>query len=231
VAVWGCGPIGLTAVYLAKFRGAAKVVAIDHNPVRLEIARTKAGADAVINFAETPDVVSELVKLIPGGPTHCIDCVGFRFPKTWSSWFQQTLKLQTDATESIKEMIKACRKGANLALIGDYFDTTNNFPIGAMMEKGLNVAGGQLYCQQYWGELLKYIEEGKIDITWLLSHEGSLDNIDKAYQVFGDQADGVTKYFIQTDFGAQNASKYGGGKTGQSTTSTSYTTTTTSSSA
>jgi len=203
VAVWGAGPIGLTTCYLAKFRGATTIVSIDHNPARLEIAKSKAGATHTINFADTPDVVAELQKLIPGGPTNCIDCVGFRFPKSWSTWLSQTMRLQSDATESIQEMIKACRKGANLALIGDYFNTTNNFPIGVMMEKGLNVSGGQLYCQQYWGELLGYIQKGQIDITWLISHEDKLANIAKAYELFGQQADAVTKYFIQTDYGLE----------------------------
>ena len=39
VAVWGCGPVGLFAVQSALLMGAARVIAIDHYPHRLELAR------------------------------------------------------------------------------------------------------------------------------------------------------------------------------------------------
>ncbi len=48
VAVWGCGPVGLFAVQSAIVMGAAQVIAIDHYPHRLELAR-KLGAK-IINF-------------------------------------------------------------------------------------------------------------------------------------------------------------------------------------
>jgi len=48
VAVWGCGPVGLFAVQSALIMGAARVIAIDHHPHRLDLAR-KLGAD-VIDF-------------------------------------------------------------------------------------------------------------------------------------------------------------------------------------
>ncbi|MEN8677735.1 MAG: alcohol dehydrogenase catalytic domain-containing protein, partial [Alteriqipengyuania sp.] len=39
VAVWGCGPVGLFAVQSALIMGASKVIAIDHYPPRLELAK------------------------------------------------------------------------------------------------------------------------------------------------------------------------------------------------
>ena len=38
--------------------------------------------------------------------------------------------MQTDTCDIVKELILSARKGAFLALIGDYFDVTNGFPIG-----------------------------------------------------------------------------------------------------
>ncbi|MGH2464379.1 MAG: L-threonine 3-dehydrogenase [Candidatus Limnocylindrales bacterium] len=63
VVVTGCGPIGLMTVAIAKLAGAAKVVATDINPERLEIAR-RLGADVVINGRE--DVVARLRQLTGG---------------------------------------------------------------------------------------------------------------------------------------------------------------------
>lgn len=40
VAVWGCGPVGLFAIQSARLMGAETVIAIDHYPNRLALART-----------------------------------------------------------------------------------------------------------------------------------------------------------------------------------------------
>src|SRR3546814_11100817 len=51
VAVWGCGPVGLFAVQSAFLMGAERVIAIDHFPRRLELAR-RFGAET-INYEES----------------------------------------------------------------------------------------------------------------------------------------------------------------------------------
>ena len=53
-----------------------------------------------------------------------------------------------DQSDTVSHVIKATRKGGNIALIGDYFFTTNQFPIGALMEKAITLRGGQLYAQK-----------------------------------------------------------------------------------
>ena len=66
VAVWGCGPVGLFAVQSARNMGASKVIAIDHYPHRLELAK-QLGAE-VINF-KTTDVREALMERESLGPT------------------------------------------------------------------------------------------------------------------------------------------------------------------
>ena len=74
VAVWGAGPVGSMASYLAKtVRKASHVVTIDHNEFRLRRAQAN-GCDP-LNFEEV-DVVKELKQRMPPGPEHCIDCCG-----------------------------------------------------------------------------------------------------------------------------------------------------------
>ena len=46
------------------------------------------------------------------------------------------------------DLHEATRKGGNVALIGDFFYTTNNFPIGMLMEKAITLRGGQLYAEK-----------------------------------------------------------------------------------
>ncbi len=53
-----------------------------------------------------------------------------------------------DSGDTISSIIKATRKGGIIALIGDFFFRTNQFPIGALMEKAITLRGGQLYAQK-----------------------------------------------------------------------------------
>lgn len=61
VAVNGCGPIGLMNIAVAKHFGASKVIAIDTNPKRLEVA-LEMGADEAVN-ATAFDVVQTVKAL------------------------------------------------------------------------------------------------------------------------------------------------------------------------
>ena len=51
VAVWGCGPVGQMAIQSAWLQGAGQVIAFDHVPERLEMAKTL-GKATVFNFME-----------------------------------------------------------------------------------------------------------------------------------------------------------------------------------
>ena len=74
VAVWGAGPVGQFAMDSARVLGAEKVIAIDKEPYRLDMA-AKAGY-LTIDF-EQNDVRSTLLELTGGrGPDKCIDAVG-----------------------------------------------------------------------------------------------------------------------------------------------------------
>ena len=94
MAVWGAGPVGSMASYLAKnIRKAAHVVNIDHNDYRLRRAQAN-GCDP-LNFDEV-DVVKELKARMPPGPEHAIDCVGYRFSKTFLSWLEMKIGMQVE---------------------------------------------------------------------------------------------------------------------------------------
>jgi L-iditol 2-dehydrogenase len=76
VLVMGAGTIGLFVLQGAKLRGAAKVIAVDVNEFRLDVAR-KLGADAVINPAKSAlkDAVLELTQ--GQGVNVAIEAVGY----------------------------------------------------------------------------------------------------------------------------------------------------------
>ncbi len=70
VVVFGCGPIGLAAVALARAAGASRILALDPSPQRLELA-IRVGADAACDArdlaAAGADAATEL-RALTGGP-------------------------------------------------------------------------------------------------------------------------------------------------------------------
>lgn len=195
VAVWGCGPIGLACMAWCRFRGATNIIAIDDVPYRLAYAKERLGA-SIINFKEA-DVTKTIAKLCPGGPDVCIDCAGFRFPTSMLHKVERALHLETDALDIIDQMVTVCRKAGKIGLIGDYFGYGNHFPIGGFMEKGLTMRGGQVFVHKYWKQLLSYIEEGKFDPTFLISHTMPLERGGEAYRIFGHQQDNSVKILLK----------------------------------
>lgn len=194
VVIWGCGPVGLMAIQWAKFRGAGRIIAIDRLPYRLEFAYQRFGIET-LNYKER-DVVETMKAIFPHGADVCIDCAGYRFPKSPAHKLQTKLRLETDALDAIDEMVKVGRKRARLVLIGDYFGYGNMFPIGGLMEKGQKLTGSQVFVQKYWRELLNYIQRGDFDPTMLITHRMTLDEIPRAYEMFDKHQDDVIKVFV-----------------------------------
>jgi threonine dehydrogenase-like Zn-dependent dehydrogenase len=199
VAVWGCGPVGLFAVQSAFALGAHRVIAIDHYPHRLDLAKSL-GAE-VINFEEV-DVREALVEMTGGiGPDACIDAVGMESHGVTADSVMDkvkaAVKLVTDQTHGLRQVIIACRKGGKLSIPGVYGGVTDKFPIGALMEKGLSVKSGQTHVQKYMPQLLKMILEGKLDTTFLISHRMSLEEAPTGYKMFKERQNEVTKVVLR----------------------------------
>jgi threonine dehydrogenase-like Zn-dependent dehydrogenase len=199
VAVWGCGPVGLFAVQSAFALGAQRVIAIDHFPHRLDLAKSM---DAeVINFEEV-NVREALVEMTGGiGPDACIDAVGMEShgftADSVMDKVKAAIKLVTDQTHGLRQVIIACRKGGKVSIPGVYGGVTDKFPIGALMEKGLSIKSGQTHVQKYMPQLLDLIVEGKLDTTFLISHRLSLEEAPTGYKIFKERQNEVTKVVLK----------------------------------
>jgi threonine dehydrogenase-like Zn-dependent dehydrogenase len=151
VAVWGCGPVGLFAIQSAFILGAHRVIAIDHYPTRLALAK-QMGAD-VLDYNEV-DVRAALNEMTGGiGPDAVIDCVGMESHGLAIDNIADTVKahtfLGTERPHALRQAILACRKGGRVSIPGVYGGFADKFPLGQMMEKGLTVKQGQTHVQKY----------------------------------------------------------------------------------
>jgi threonine dehydrogenase-like Zn-dependent dehydrogenase len=107
------------------------------------------------------------------------------------------VKLVTDQTHGLRQVIIACRKGGRVSIPGVYGGVTDKFPIGALMEKGLSVKSGQTHVQKYMPLLLDMILAGKLDTTFLISHRMTLEEAPTGYQMFKERQNEVTKVVLK----------------------------------
>ena len=76
VAVIGCGGVGLSTIHAARLAGAARIIAGDIDPSKLEMAKLFGATDGV--DANAPDMVAQIVKLTNGGVDYAFECIGLK---------------------------------------------------------------------------------------------------------------------------------------------------------
>jgi threonine dehydrogenase-like Zn-dependent dehydrogenase len=177
VAVFAQGPIGLCATLGARLSGAATIIAVETVPARIDAARRQ-GADHVVDF-RSADVVEAIMSLTGGrGVDVAIEALG------------------TQAT--FEAALRVLRPGGTLSSLGVYSrDLT--IPIGPFAA-GLGdhrivttlCPGGKERMRR----LMAVLAGQRADLTPLVTHRFSLDDIGAAYELFGHQRDGVLKVAI-----------------------------------
>jgi threonine dehydrogenase-like Zn-dependent dehydrogenase len=177
VAVFAQGPIGLCAALGAKLMGAAVVIGVDGDDSRIATAR-KMGIDVVLDY-RTTDVIAEVRKLSGGGGVDvAIEALG------------------TQAT--FENALRVLRPGGTLSSIGVYSHNLNvpydAFAAGLGEHRIVTTLcpGGKERMRR----LIEMVRRGKLDLTPLLTHRFKLADINKAYKLFGERADGVMKVVI-----------------------------------
>src|SRR5690242_2845631 len=201
IAVWGCGPVGLFAMKSAFLLGASRVIGIDRFPYRLQMAREKVGAE-VINYEEV-NVLEALKEMTGGrGPDGCVDAVGMEAHKPGLLFAydraKQALKLEQDRPLAIREAILACANGRTVSVIGVYSGFVDKFPLGSLMNRSITIKSGQCHVQRYLKPLLKRIENGEIDPSFVITHRMKLDDAPKGYDIFLKKEDNCEKVVLKT---------------------------------
>jgi threonine dehydrogenase-like Zn-dependent dehydrogenase len=201
VAVWGCGPVGQMAIRSAILLGAKQVVGIDRLADRLSMA--EAGGATTINFEEE-SVVERLNDLTGGkGPEKCIDAIGMEAhvtlsqPDTVLDRAKQMMMLESDRPHVLREMIYVCRPAGVISIPGVYSGFDDKIPMGMLMNKGLTVRTGQTHVNRWTDDLLRRIEEGQIDPSFVITHTVGLEQGPEMYQVFRDKQDSCVKVVLK----------------------------------
>jgi alcohol dehydrogenase len=177
VVIFAQGPIGLCATAGAKLMGAALIIGVDSDETRLDMSR-RLGADVTLNHLEV-DVVEKVKRLTGGGADVAIEALGVQ------ETFENALRclrpggmLSSLGVYSGKLQVPY---DAFAAGIGDYRITTTLCPGG----------------KERMRRLMEVVKGGRVDLTPLLTHTFSLDEIKEGYRVFGERLDGALKVAIK----------------------------------
>lgn len=201
IAVFGCGPVGLFAIKSAFLLGAKRVIAIDTVPERLALAR-ESGAET-IDYAAA-DVQEALKEMTGGqGPDAVIEAVGMEshgadgFLQKAASAVQSTLTAG-ERTYALNQAIIACRPGGIVSLPGVFVGPVGPVMMGAFVNKALTLKTGQTHMLRYMEPLMRRIEKGEIDPTFLITHKtASLEEGPDLYKTFRDKKDGCVKVVMR----------------------------------
>ena len=200
VAVWGCGPVGQFAIMSAYLLGAERVIALDHVPERLKMARNKGKAET-INFDEV-DGNAALKEMTGGrGPDACIDAVGSEAEAHGLGGLydkvKQVAKLESDRPNALRSAMLACRSGGTISVPGVYGGLSDKLPFGAVMNRAVTIKTGQTHVQRYMKPLLERIQKGEIDPSVVITHCMPLEDAPKGYKIFRDKQDECIKVVLK----------------------------------
>lgn len=177
VVVFAQGPIGLCATAGARLMGASLIIGVDGDENRLRMAH-QMGADVVLDYREC-DVVAEVKKLTVDGADVAIEALGT----------QQTFE----------SALRSLRPGGTLSSLGVYSGKLqipyDAFSAGIGDHRIVTTLcpGGKERMRR----LMEIVRRGRVDLTPLLTHTFSLDEITEGYKLFGERRDNVLKVAIK----------------------------------
>jgi S-(hydroxymethyl)glutathione dehydrogenase/alcohol dehydrogenase len=163
MAVIGCGGIGLSAIQGGRIAGANKVIAIDTNPTKLELAQTL-GATHVVD-ASAGDAVEQIRDLTDGaGVHHSFEAVGLK--------------------QTAEDAFNMLRNGGQATVIG-------MIPVGTKVElHGVEflyekkMTGSNMGSNQFRTDMPRFVEmylDGRLMLDEMVSRTIELEQINEGF--------------------------------------------------
>jgi threonine dehydrogenase-like Zn-dependent dehydrogenase len=110
---------------------------------------------------------------------------------------KQAVLMESDRPHVLREMAYLCRPAGTLSVPGVYGGLIDKFPFGMIMQKGLTVRTGQTHVNRWTDDLLRRIEEGEIDPSFVITHRVTLEEGPAMYKTFRDKDDGCIKVVLR----------------------------------
>jgi S-(hydroxymethyl)glutathione dehydrogenase/alcohol dehydrogenase len=162
VAVIGCGGVGLNSVQGAVIAGAGRVIAVDTNPWKLELARTFGATDLV--DATAGDPVAQVRELTGGGVEFSFEAIG----------------LKTTAEQSFAML----RKGGTATIIGMIPEGQRIELPGSEFLDEKKIQGSNMGSNRFRVDMPRYVDlylNGRLKLDELVSARIDLDQINDGF--------------------------------------------------
>jgi len=167
IAIFGQGPVGLSATQLASAMG-ARVIAIDIAPERLKLAQ-EFGAHEVID-GRSGEMVTAIRSLTHGEGAH----------KTLDA---------SSAPEARAAAVRAVRAWGTACFVGERGQVTLDVSQD-LLRRQVTLVGSWTFSRQGQAECAEFVADQKIDVDRLFTHRWTLDRADEAYRLFDTQTTG-----------------------------------------
>jgi threonine dehydrogenase-like Zn-dependent dehydrogenase len=168
IAIFGQGPVGLSATQLAHAMG-ARVIALDVSDARLSRAK-EFGADVLIN-PKSIDRVTEAIKDLTHG---------------------RGADVSLDASSSPTARVQAVqclRTWGKASFVGEGDTVTLNVS-NDLLRKQITIVGSWTFSTVGQADCARFIADRGIDVDRLFTHHWRLDQAEEAYRLFDLQSDG-----------------------------------------
>ena len=174
VAVIGAGPAGLCTMMCARLYTPARIIAIDTDEYRLNLAKEKGLAD--ITLVPGRDDLEKVIKELTDGRG------------------ADTVFEVAGGTDTFQTAWKIARPNAVVVVVAMY-EEAQELPLPDMYGKNLVFKTGGVdgsYCR----EIMDLTACGKLDAGFLITHRCALNDIMNAYDIFENKKDHVIKYAV-----------------------------------
>ena len=166
IAIFGMGGIGLSVVQGAVMAGCERIIAVDTNPKKFEMAM-QFGATECVNPKEVGDVAEHLIEITDGGVDYAFECVG--------------------NVELMGQALWSCHKGWGECIIigvagaGQEIHARPFLLVTGRVWKG-SAFGGTKGRTQVPGLVERYMN-GRVKLDEMVSAEMPLDDINRAFDL------------------------------------------------
>ena len=173
VVIFGAGPVGLCAVASARLFDPARIIVVDMEDYRLQMA-ARLGADVLVDASK--DDVRQTVKEVTEG------------------WGAEYVVEAVGREETLRNAVAVTAPGGAVSVVGVFQQPVAvNAPRMMARNVGLTFGMGDL---SKVGELVGLIGEGRLDLTPIITHRMELDDVVRAYEIFEKRIDGVVKIML-----------------------------------
>jgi threonine dehydrogenase-like Zn-dependent dehydrogenase len=167
IAIFGQGPVGLSATQLAAAMG-ARVIAVDVSPERAKRAK-EFGADVIID-GKTNDIVSAIRDLTHGEGAH----------KTLDA---------SSAPEARAASVRTVRSWGTACFVGERGQVTLDVSPD-ILRRQVTLVGSWTFSKQGQADCAEFVADRKVEVDKLFTHRWKLEQAEEAYKLFDQQTSG-----------------------------------------